>query len=273
MANDRETSLLVSAFPPYPTLNILVPSETPISSIYPLLTARYPTLPPSLESSLVFTTHSGYAPATELPVSSLQDEESNLVTLRLAPRVLGGKGGFGSQLRAAGGRMSSQKTNNNDSCRDLSGRRLSTIREAKKLQEYLEAEPERLASKAEAQKAKLEALERKLGIDPNAKKGEGSSTGVPEVLAGKKHRLEDAEYVEQTKELNESVKNAVSAAFLKKKKKAKVSPTPEASSTNDDASKKPTEKKIAPEPVAQVDATKIPPPIVTPALSLDAIGA
>lgn len=28
--------------------------------------------------------------------------------------------------------MSSQKTSNNDSCRDLSGRRLSTIKEAKK---------------------------------------------------------------------------------------------------------------------------------------------
>lgn len=29
--------------------------------------------------------------------------------LRLVPKVLGGKGGFGSQLRAAGGRMSSHK--------------------------------------------------------------------------------------------------------------------------------------------------------------------
>lgn len=148
-----------------------------------------------------------------------------------------------------------------------------------RLQEYLEAEPERLASKAEAQKAKLEALERKLGIDPNAKKGEGSSTGVPEALAGKKHRMEDAEYVEQTKELNESVKNAVSAAFLKKRKKAKVSPILEASKTKDEADKKLTEeKKVAPESAAatnaaEVDATKIPPPIVTPALSLDAIGA
>jgi hypothetical protein len=146
----------------------------------------------------------------------------------------------------------------------------------RRLQEYLEAEPERLASKAEAQKAKLEALERKLGIDPNAKKGEGSSTGVPEVLAGKKHRMEDAEYVEQTKELNESVKNAVSAAFLKKKKKAKVSPTPEASTTKDEATKKlAEEKKAAPVTVKApgADATKVPPPIVTPALSLDAIGA
>ena len=58
--------------------------------------------------------------------------DDDLVTLRLIPRLRGGKGGFGSQLRAAGGRMSSQKTSNNDSCRDLSGRRLSTIKEAKK---------------------------------------------------------------------------------------------------------------------------------------------
>lgn len=54
------------------------------------------------------------------------------MSLRLTPRLKGGKGGFGSQLRAAGGRMSSQKTSNNDSCRDLSGRRLSTVKEAKK---------------------------------------------------------------------------------------------------------------------------------------------
>ena len=132
MADSSKTSLLVSAFNPFSTLNILVPSETPISSVYPLLTARYPSLPATLESSLVFTTHAGFVPQPETLISALHDGESNLVTLRLTPRVLGGKGGFGSQLRAAGGRMSSQKTNNNDSCRDLSGRRLSTIREAKK---------------------------------------------------------------------------------------------------------------------------------------------
>ena len=144
------------------------------------------------------------------------------------------------------------------------------------MQEYLESEPERLAAKAEAQKAKLEALERKLGIDPNAKNAEGSSSAVPEVLAGKKHKLEDAEYVEQTKELNEGVKNAVAAAFLKKKKKAKTShPADEAAAKE---SGKATEDKKATvveasTQLAKVDVTKIPPPIVTPALSLDAIGA
>jgi hypothetical protein len=47
-------------------------------------------------------------------------------------RLRGGKGGFGSMLRAQGGRMSSQKTTNFESCRDLSGRRLKTINSAKK---------------------------------------------------------------------------------------------------------------------------------------------
>lgn len=131
MDNDDRTSILVSSFAPFPTLNLLLPSSTPVSSLYPLLAARYPQLPSDLEGSLVLTTHSGYTPTEFDTLSSLRDE-STLVTLRLTPRILGGKGGFGSQLRAAGGRMSSQKTNNNDSCRDLSGRRLSTIREAKK---------------------------------------------------------------------------------------------------------------------------------------------
>lgn len=105
-----------------------------------------------------------------------------------------------------------------------------------RLAEYLESEPERVAAKAEAQKAKLEALERKLGIDPSS----GTNTpGEPAPAAGKKHRFEDTEYLEQSKELVDGVKNAVSAgmcsflrvapvthnplALLKKRKKAKLS--------------------------------------------------
>jgi len=107
--------------------------------------------------------------------------------------------------------MSSQKTSNNDSCRDLTGRRLSTIKEAKKLAEYIESEPTRKKAEAEAKKAKLEALEKKLGI---TKDGESSQN--------KKRRLDDDEYIEQSKEIVENVKSAVSAALLKKKKKAKV---------------------------------------------------
>ncbi|KAG7089919.1 hypothetical protein E1B28_011552 [Marasmius oreades] len=221
------TNLLISTFSPFPTFTISVPSDTPLFSLLPLLQEKYPSLP---SSGLTLGLQSGII-SPRAPISSLHeleddDMQAHFVTLRLAPSIRGGKGGFGSQLRAAGGRMSSQKTSNNDSCRDLSGRRLSTIKEAKKLAQYLESEPERLAAKAEAQKAKLEALERRLGIQPSgsgSKAGDSAGAGDVPVLAGKKHRLDDSEYLEQSQELIEGVKSAVSAALLKKKKKAKTS--------------------------------------------------
>jgi len=143
-----------------------------------------------------------------------------MLTLRLTPRTRGGKGGFGSQLRAAGGRMSSQKTSNRDSCRDLNGRRLSTVKEAKALVSYLESEPERKKAQQEAQRAKLEALERKLGISGGVgKDGEaGPSTGP-------KRRFDDTEYLEQSQEIVENVKNAVLSGILKKKKRKNTAGT------------------------------------------------
>jgi hypothetical protein len=92
-----------------------------------------------------------------------------------------------------------------------------------RLAEYLESEPERLAAKAEAQKAKLQALERKLGIEPSSSpeigsgepsRSDATGTGTPPVLAGKKHRFDDTEYLEQSRELTENVKSAVSAGML-----------------------------------------------------------
>ena len=131
------TSVLISTFSPFPTLALSVPSESTFADLYELLAVRYPTLPLDSDATdLVLTPTSGPVPALHSSISALLDDAddatNSLVTLRLVPRLRGGKGGFGSQLRAAGGRMSSQKTSNNDSCRDLSGRRLSTIKEAKK---------------------------------------------------------------------------------------------------------------------------------------------
>ena len=125
-------SILFSSFAPFPTLSLSVSPQTPLKDLYPLLLDKYPTLPTL--SDLQISPHKGLLPSLSAPVASLHplDHASSLVLLRLTPRIRGGKGGFGSQLRAAGGRMSSQKTSNNDSCRDLSGRRLSTIKEAKK---------------------------------------------------------------------------------------------------------------------------------------------
>lgn len=104
-------------------------------------------------------------------------------------RLRGGKGGFGSMLRAQGGRMASQKTTNFEACRDLSGRRLKTVNEAKKLADYLEKEPERQKARDERIRQKIEK-----GLQP------------PEP---KKHRFNDPKFFEETEEMGEDVSSAV----------------------------------------------------------------
>ena len=77
-----------------------------------------------------------------------------------------------------------------------------------RLAEYIESEPLRKKAQQDAQKAKLEALEKKLGID----RAGGAAPSAP--LAGKKHRLDDADYVEESREIVDNVKNAVAASTL-----------------------------------------------------------
>ena len=72
-----------------------------------------------------------------------------------------------------------------------------------RLAEYLEKEPERKKEAAEAQRAKLEALEKKLGI---------ANEGQPPT--GAKRRFDDTEYLEQSRDIVDSVKNAVKAGKL-----------------------------------------------------------
>ncbi|KAI8969000.1 Sde2 N-terminal domain-containing protein [Mycotypha africana] len=63
---------------------------------------------------------------------ALRMVDQDFMSLQLTCRLLGGKGGFGSMLRAQGGRMNAQKTTNYEACRDLQGRRIRTVNEAKK---------------------------------------------------------------------------------------------------------------------------------------------
>lgn len=94
----------------------------------------------------------------------------------------------------------------------------------------MENEEERKKAAAEAKKAKLETLEKKIA----------SASADPESSAGKKHRFDDTEYLEESREIIDSVKSAVSTGWyprpsrcefvadermsglLKKKKKAKI---------------------------------------------------
>ena len=84
-------------------------------------------------------------------------------------RFCGGKGGFGNMLRAQGGRMSARgKHESQDSCRDLQGRRVGSVKQAQLLAEYVAQASERQAAWDEAQKRKYAKLERMLGRAPKS---------------------------------------------------------------------------------------------------------
>ncbi|CCU99023.1 unnamed protein product [Malassezia sympodialis ATCC 42132] len=161
---------------------------------------------------------------------------------------MGGKGGFGNMLRAQGGRMSARgKHESQDSYRDLEGRRLGSINEAKLLAEYIAKAPERQAALDEAQKRKYAKLEKMLGRTPKsmadfqeaAEKLDdaGDSLDASPELPGerpessraaskRKERLEDHEYVEQSREIVSNVRSAVVSAMKKRKgKKRAIAPS------------------------------------------------
>ncbi|KAG8249772.1 silencing defective protein Sde2 [Homalodisca vitripennis] len=74
----------------------------------------------------------------------------------VVPKILGGKGGFGSMLRAIGAQI--EKTTNREACRDLSGRRLRDINEEQRLKNWISQQAEREREAAERKKQKLERL-------------------------------------------------------------------------------------------------------------------
>ncbi|KAG2176298.1 hypothetical protein INT43_005532 [Umbelopsis isabellina] len=111
------------------------------------------------------------------------------IIYNLSVRMFGGKGGFGSMLRAQGGRMNAQKSTNFDACRDLQGRRVKAVNDAKKLAEYIEQAPERERQKAEKLKEKIEKA---LQEPPT-----------------KKYRFDDNQFMEDREQVVESVKLAV----------------------------------------------------------------
>lgn len=85
--------------------------------------------------------------------------------VRVSSRLVGGKGGFGSMLRAIGAQI--EKTTNREACRDLSGRRLRDINEEKRLRKWLEGQEEREREAIERKQKKLERLLAEPKIDVN----------------------------------------------------------------------------------------------------------
>lgn len=82
-------------------------------------------------------------------------EKQEFISLTLLLSLPGGKGGFGSLLRAIGAQI--EKTTNREACRDLSGRRLRDINAEKRFQEWMQKR-ERQKMREKTRKEKLEKL-------------------------------------------------------------------------------------------------------------------
>ncbi|KAI4680182.1 uncharacterized protein J4E88_006074 [Alternaria novae-zelandiae] len=134
--------------------------DAPLTSIYDTLYERAPWIQ---NSPYILTTNSRRSVRHDAaPVSSLLSSPADtFLSLRLTVPLCGGKGGFGSILRAQGGRMSSRKKKQGDvngSSRNLDGRRLRTVTEAKVLAEYLAIKPEMEQREKEERRKKWEDI-------------------------------------------------------------------------------------------------------------------
>ena len=205
MASDT-INVLISSFAGLQlprTLSLPTSSGATVSQLWEALDARLPTT----DHRLILTTLSN----EDLPIDSqrpLSDlyspSQHGLLSLRLSAPILGGKGGFGSQLRAAGGRMSSKRKKNqgdsNGSSRNLDGRRLRTVAEAKSLAEYLAIKPKMEREEKEKRRKRWE------DVVAMAERRE------EEIRHGNKGQV-DGKWIEDKAEAGERTRDAVLSAM------------------------------------------------------------
>ncbi|VDK35520.1 unnamed protein product [Taenia asiatica] len=120
------------------------------------------------------------------------DVEGDEVLIQVHPRLRGGKGGFGSMLRAIGNQI--EKTNNHDMCRDLSGRRMRDVNAEAKLKEWYAKAGERERAKVdrylEKQRRRREALDKGLLHD---------------------HKFNDPDFAKRKEHISSELQDAVEA--------------------------------------------------------------
>ncbi|XP_027872405.1 splicing regulator SDE2 isoform X5 [Xiphophorus couchianus] len=131
-----------------------------------------------------FIPHQDWYVTTNGRLSGLEERLQDGAVYRLEPRLRGGKGGFGSMLRALGAQI--EKTTNREACRDLSGRRLRDVNHEKEMADWLKKQSER---EAEKEQRRLERLQRKL-LEP-------------------RHQFADPQYQQQCHDLSERLEDSV----------------------------------------------------------------
>lgn len=125
-----------------------------VSSLMCFISQKY-----GVPTEELYTTINGAKVSDDLQLTGLDK------VVRVSSRLVGGKGGFGSMLRAIGAQI--EKTTNREACRDLSGRRLRDINEEKRLRKWLDGQEERDREAVERKQKKLERLLAEPKIDVN----------------------------------------------------------------------------------------------------------
>lgn len=207
-------NVLLSSFPGLSlpsTLSFSLPSISTVSDLTEKVISYLPPSVPFQSFTLTTTNNKQITPTSDRLQSLLvaRDGESSitsyLLPLRLTVPLRGGKGGFGSQLRAAGGRMSSKRKrtqgDDNASSRNLDGRRIRTVNEAKALAEYLSVKPEMDEKDKEERRRRWQSI-----VDVAEKRQEELKNG------GGRHKI-DNQWMDDKEEMNEKAREAVMQAM------------------------------------------------------------
>ncbi|KAJ5168000.1 uncharacterized protein N7482_003594 [Penicillium canariense] len=204
-------NILLSSFPGLSlpsTLTFSLPSTASVSDLTDKVASYLPSSL-SLERLILTTTNNKQISSSSSSLQSLitRDDGSAtaLLPIRLSAPMCGGKGGFGSQLRAAGGRMASKNKRNqgdsNSSSRNLDGRRLRTVNEAKALAEYLAVKPEMDKQEKEERRRRWQAV-----VELTEKRQDEIKNG------GGKQKI-DGQWMDDKEEINEKAREAVLLAM------------------------------------------------------------
>lgn len=205
----RTINVLLSSFPGLGlpnTLALPVTSSASVSELHAILSERIPAIRLQNRQLILTTTSNKQLDShSDVQVQDLLSERTDdFLGFRLSARLCGGKGGFGSQLRAAGGRMSSKKKKNqgdsNGSSRNLDGRRLRTVTEAKALAEYLAIKPDMEKKEKELRRKRWEQV-----VELAEKREEDLKSGARGTIDGK--------WAEDKEEAGERTREAVRFAM------------------------------------------------------------
>ncbi|KAL4920286.1 hypothetical protein BDW62DRAFT_177115 [Aspergillus aurantiobrunneus] len=206
-------NVLLSSFPGLSlpsTVSFALPATSTLEDLCEKVSSYIPPSVPLQSLILTTTNNKQLLPSPRIITDLISSNgeitaTSNLLPVRLSVPMCGGKGGFGSQLRAAGGRMSSKRKRNqgddNGSSRNLDGRRIRTVNEAKALAEYLAVKPDMDKKEKEERRRRWEAV-----VDAAEKRQEEIKNG------GGKQKV-DGQWMEDKDEMNEKAREAVLAAM------------------------------------------------------------